>query len=133
HRIQFAERSAEMVHYFLGRVGLGATPERQRTIHPQLMLELGGILQIAQWESSGLRAMILVDLPDATSSFIDLCGRLKQTPAEYLQGNSGTDLWRRVMDAWSICLVPSAPLTLGADMAAIGAFPTSAMELLADF
>ena len=132
-RIAFAHRGAGMVHRFLRSFGLTGTLKRPRPVHPEVLLELWGILQLALWEASGLRGLMAAELPPAAEAFLDLRRRLVEAPEEYLKGNSGTELSQRVTEAWLRCCDPLAPAYLDVDVVAVGKLPESFMQSLADF
>jgi hypothetical protein len=132
-RLAFAHRDARMVDDFLTRAGLKCSPRRPASIHPQVALELWGILQIAQWEAAGLRILMNTDLPAAADAFASLRRRLVEEPEQYLGGSSGAALIDRVTETWLRCCEISAVEHLGADVVVNGRSHDSVVNAFAAF
>jgi hypothetical protein len=76
---------AGMVHRFLNSVVVTAGFKRLRSVHPQVLLELWGTLQLALWEASGLRELIATELPPSDAPSLDFRHRIgvDTDPSDY--------------------------------------------------
>lgn len=134
--LRFTTHLAHLTGRYLQQVGLAPTRRQpQPTIVPlpaEALLELGGILQIAQWERGGLRELIPLDLPSAAELLVSLHLRLQNDPGSFRQSTTARSLAGQVMTAWFIHCARDSRAELGIDTVVQGAWEESVLEDIAD-
>ena len=131
--IRLGHRQADLAAAFLREVGIQPAPGQTLALPREFLLEVGAIMQIAQWEQSGLRDLMPVDLPSAGAALDDLARRLYETSEEYAANQSGTELSMQVMKAWIRHCALAAPEELGVDVVLHGRPAVELLEEIADF
>ena len=104
-----------------GRHAGGAGP-----IHPEIALELWGVLQLYTWEAAGLHTSISADLPSAEQAGVDLNRRLKNSPDDLLAQARGHAFVGGIMDTWLRFCDANGPRVLGVDVV-VGSRPTESI------
>ncbi|MFY9586513.1 MAG: hypothetical protein WAT66_03545 [Actinomycetota bacterium] len=77
--VREADQQADLVIVVLQALGVPpGTP-----LAPDLLLKLAAFVRIYQWEQTGLRALLAVDLPTARDVFDDIWGTPQQSAPRY--------------------------------------------------
>jgi hypothetical protein len=112
--IRDAEQVADLTAAFLTQHGL-IDEDCRRGLSRDVLLELGAVLKIRQWESAGIKDTIQPALPSSEAAFTDLAHRLQIQPEQFGGGES-TLLQHVVIAWWQGCAHPAEP-TLDVDIA----------------
>lgn len=112
--IRDAEQLAELTGDYLIRQGLH-DEDCRRGLSSDVLLELGAVLRIRQWETAGIKDAIQPALPTSEAALTDLAHRL-QTQPEQFGGGESTLLLQVVIAWWQGCAHPAEP-TLDVDIA----------------
>jgi len=96
------------------------------TFAPGFMAELAAVVQVAAWEDAGLRSLIPLDFPPASTALSDLVWRYHVDPLAFMDPTAGTAVFNRVVQAWALYCHPDAREILGCDV--VMATPATPVE-----
>lgn len=117
------DRSIVVLHALLEPLGIDVARVK---FAPGFMAELAAVVQVAAWEDAGLRSLIPLDFPPASTALSDLVWRYHVDPLAFMDPTAGTAVFNRVVQAWALYCHPDAREILGCDV--VMATPATPVE-----
>lgn len=99
----------------------------------EFLFELGGIVQLADWERAGFRDSLPADLPEATTALLSLLERARQCLESFSHDRRGSELVGRLLRVRFQFFWWEASLTLGVDIIRCGYWDEQLFDAIADF